>query len=429
MQFNLRQIGIDVEIKTYDRVVQHEKAATRGEPFDITIEGWGADYADPYNFLNVLLDGTRIQATNNVNTSYFNEPAYNPRMEQAARLSGDARYTAYAKLDADITRDRAPLGGLHQHEREDPRQPEGRVLHVLDRRRQHEPRRRLPEVATARSAGRRREAPLGSVACAWSSCSATTLRSGRSPATRKEQHEGTLLLRARACGARGGPARLRRHRGLGGAARRRRRRGARRHAPRRPRQRLGLRRSRARVLPAVVAGPERDQPEAARLHGQGRRRRQPHGRRGRGAPEGLPRREDVHVHGQAGLQVLERRTRHGGELRSGLQAGAEPAHAVARVVVPRRRGELPGERPDADRPPEAGRSGLPRAHDAAVLLGDPGRPPDHPRGRAGADRLRGAVRDPRVGQGPLGRRRAQSRTGTTRGSRTRRSDARRTSTG
>jgi ABC-type transport system substrate-binding protein len=109
VQFNLRQIGIDVEIRTFDRVVQHEKSATRGEPFDITIEGWGADYADPYNFLKVLLDGRRIQAANNVNTSYFNDPRYNRRMEQVSRLSGDARYNGYAQLDADIMRNAAPM--------------------------------------------------------------------------------------------------------------------------------------------------------------------------------------------------------------------------------------------------------------------------------------------------------------------------------
>jgi peptide/nickel transport system substrate-binding protein len=109
VQFNLKQIGIDVEIRTFNRTVQHEKAATRGEPFDITIEGWGADYADPYNFLNVLLDGRRIQAANNVNTSYFNDPKYNQRMEQVSRLSGQARYDAYAKLDADLMRDAAPM--------------------------------------------------------------------------------------------------------------------------------------------------------------------------------------------------------------------------------------------------------------------------------------------------------------------------------
>ena len=94
---------------TYDRVVQNKKSATRGEPFDITIEGWGSDYADPYNFLNVLLDGRRIQATNNDNLSYFNDARYNQRMEQVSRLSGDARYNGYAKLDVDITKDAAPL--------------------------------------------------------------------------------------------------------------------------------------------------------------------------------------------------------------------------------------------------------------------------------------------------------------------------------
>ena len=109
VQFNLRQIGIDVEIRQFDRVVQHEKMATRGEPFDIGHEGWGADYADPSNFLNVLLDGRRIQATNNVNTSYFNNPTYNRKLEQASRLYGNARLRAYGNLDAEITRAQAPM--------------------------------------------------------------------------------------------------------------------------------------------------------------------------------------------------------------------------------------------------------------------------------------------------------------------------------
>jgi len=83
VQFNLKQIGVDVEIKLFDRVVQHEKTATRGEPFDLTLEGWLADYPDPANFVNVLLDGRRIQADNNVNASYFNNAAFNKRMDQA----------------------------------------------------------------------------------------------------------------------------------------------------------------------------------------------------------------------------------------------------------------------------------------------------------------------------------------------------------
>jgi ABC-type transport system substrate-binding protein len=109
VQFNLRQIGIDVEIKQFDRVVQHEKVGTRGEPFDISHSGWGADYPDPYNFINVLLDGRRIQATNNVNESYFNTPSFNAKMERASRLFGAARLRAYGALDIDISRNGAPL--------------------------------------------------------------------------------------------------------------------------------------------------------------------------------------------------------------------------------------------------------------------------------------------------------------------------------
>lgn len=109
VQFNLKQIGIDVNVKLLDRVVQTDKAGTRGEQFDIVHNGWGADYPDPSNFINVLLDGNRIQATNNVNLSYFNDPVWNKRMQDAAKLSGDKRLTTYGKLDADLMRGPAPM--------------------------------------------------------------------------------------------------------------------------------------------------------------------------------------------------------------------------------------------------------------------------------------------------------------------------------
>jgi peptide/nickel transport system substrate-binding protein len=109
VQFNLKQIGIDVEIRQLDRVVQHERAAVRGEPFDLTLEGWGMDYPDPSNFINVLLDGRRIQADHNVNVSYFNNAAMNSRMDKANATAGQARLTAYGLLDRDLMRDHAPV--------------------------------------------------------------------------------------------------------------------------------------------------------------------------------------------------------------------------------------------------------------------------------------------------------------------------------
>jgi ABC-type oligopeptide transport system substrate-binding subunit len=83
--------------------------ATRGESFDIGHEGWGADYADPANFMNVLLDGRRIQATNNVNTAYFNNGAFNRKLEAASRLFGAARLRTYGRLDAEAMRQHAPF--------------------------------------------------------------------------------------------------------------------------------------------------------------------------------------------------------------------------------------------------------------------------------------------------------------------------------
>jgi ABC-type transport system substrate-binding protein len=111
VQFNLKQIGLDVEIKLFDRVVQNTKAATRGEPFDITHEGWHADYPDPSNFINVLLDGRRLQAENNVNSSYFSGDGvqnYAKKLDVAFAATGSTRLNLYAALDRDIMANGAP---------------------------------------------------------------------------------------------------------------------------------------------------------------------------------------------------------------------------------------------------------------------------------------------------------------------------------
>jgi ABC-type transport system substrate-binding protein len=109
LKANLARIGIEIEVKNYPFAVQIARTGRRNEPFDMNAIGWYADYPDPYDFINILLYGGTIQATNNVNTSYFNLPSYNRKMERAARLSGDARYATYARLDADISRNQAPL--------------------------------------------------------------------------------------------------------------------------------------------------------------------------------------------------------------------------------------------------------------------------------------------------------------------------------
>jgi peptide/nickel transport system substrate-binding protein len=107
-QDNLKAIGLDTEIKLFPRAVQFTKTGTRGEPFDISLEGWHMDYFDPYDFI-FLLDGSTIRPANNVNFSYFNSPAYNKKIAAASSLVGQARYRAFGNLDVDLAKNAAPL--------------------------------------------------------------------------------------------------------------------------------------------------------------------------------------------------------------------------------------------------------------------------------------------------------------------------------
>jgi ABC-type oligopeptide transport system substrate-binding subunit len=108
VQFNLKQIGLNVNSHLFARAVQIDKEGTRGEPFDITSEGWIADYADPYDFINVLLSGDNLHDSNNNNVAYFNDPKYNKAMRDASLLSGSKRYTAYGNLDVNMMKNNPP---------------------------------------------------------------------------------------------------------------------------------------------------------------------------------------------------------------------------------------------------------------------------------------------------------------------------------
>jgi ABC-type transport system substrate-binding protein len=63
--------------------------------------------------MNVFFDGNNIHDTNNQGLSYFNDPKINKQLEQAASLTGDARYKAYGDLDITIAKDYAPHANLY----------------------------------------------------------------------------------------------------------------------------------------------------------------------------------------------------------------------------------------------------------------------------------------------------------------------------
>jgi ABC-type oligopeptide transport system substrate-binding subunit len=102
--FNMKQIGIDVEVEYFDPAALIERARRRGEPYDVVLHDWGADYPDGAGFLEPLLSTQR----GNMNLSYFDDPKTNARMEAAGGLTGEARRRAWAELDLDLMREDPP---------------------------------------------------------------------------------------------------------------------------------------------------------------------------------------------------------------------------------------------------------------------------------------------------------------------------------
>jgi peptide/nickel transport system substrate-binding protein len=110
---DLNKIGISSNIKTFPFAVRIAKEGHRGEPFDLDLQAWGADYPDPVDFIDILLNGNNIQAENNNNNAYFNNKTYNRRMELAGRISNlPKRYAAWALIDRDVMKNQAPLAPL-----------------------------------------------------------------------------------------------------------------------------------------------------------------------------------------------------------------------------------------------------------------------------------------------------------------------------
>ena len=113
VQYNLKQIGIDAEVKLLPRAQQFTNAGNpKTNDYDMTIERWGADYADPYDFINILLDGTQVTNPQQNNYAYFNIAKYNKQMMAASLLVGSARGTAYATLDAAMMKNDPPWAPL-----------------------------------------------------------------------------------------------------------------------------------------------------------------------------------------------------------------------------------------------------------------------------------------------------------------------------
>jgi peptide/nickel transport system substrate-binding protein len=108
LEFNLKQIGLSYNDVPTPGTVYYNTLETKGTSYNVARAGWCADYFDPFDYINVLLDGRSIQDNNNTNMAYLNAPALDTAMDKAASLSGSARAAAYAKLDLQVMQNYAP---------------------------------------------------------------------------------------------------------------------------------------------------------------------------------------------------------------------------------------------------------------------------------------------------------------------------------
>ena len=110
---DLQRLGFNnnnITMKGFSGADLYDAMGHKNTDLDMGVSmGWCSDYPDPYDWINILLYGKSIQAENNVNYSYFNDPKWNKKMEQAARLVGPNRLKVYGQLDLDIMNQAAPM--------------------------------------------------------------------------------------------------------------------------------------------------------------------------------------------------------------------------------------------------------------------------------------------------------------------------------
>jgi len=112
---NLKEIGLNVEVKVFDVDVLFGRAGTPGEPYDMLLGAFGWDYPDPANMIVQFLAGQDARKpSGNGNFAYFDEPFYNRKIAAAYRLVGAARFRAFSSLDSEVMRKEAPWAPLFE---------------------------------------------------------------------------------------------------------------------------------------------------------------------------------------------------------------------------------------------------------------------------------------------------------------------------
>ncbi len=117
VQEQLAEVGIRTQLDLGEAAGYTAMAEDTSRHIGFGIYAWTADYLDPSNFFDTLLNGHRIQAVYNENLSLFDDSDVNARIEQAMVTGDDsARARIWQQVDR-MVMDRAPVAPMiHTHE-------------------------------------------------------------------------------------------------------------------------------------------------------------------------------------------------------------------------------------------------------------------------------------------------------------------------
>jgi peptide/nickel transport system substrate-binding protein len=108
---DLRPLGIDVQVHAFPIDDFFARIGRRGEPFDLAVSGYAGGSTDPAQDVQ-LFDGRTIRATGNSDYSYFDDPAFDRRIDAASELSGARRYRVYGRLQVELERTLVPAAAF-----------------------------------------------------------------------------------------------------------------------------------------------------------------------------------------------------------------------------------------------------------------------------------------------------------------------------
>lgn len=109
---SLERAGFEVTVQYVDD--HNPTARTRGNPYDIYLSNWAADWPSAVSTIPVLWDGRKLGPQGNSNVSYFNADDVNAEIDRIGTLPAGETGLEWAKLDQLIMEKYCPVVPVYQ---------------------------------------------------------------------------------------------------------------------------------------------------------------------------------------------------------------------------------------------------------------------------------------------------------------------------